>query len=75
MKKYLNKYNTSFGVMMFLLSITLCVVSATVPALVVLLVLDAISYVVWKVVISGMTDEELCEKMGFKGTIFDFTKE
>lgn len=75
MKKYLNKYNVSFFVMVIFFSLTLCVSFATVPVLVTLLALDVFTYLVWKHVVNGMPAEELCEKMGFKGTIFDFTKE
>lgn len=75
MEKYLNKYNASFFVMVVLFSLTLCVSFATVPALVTLLALDVFAYLGWKHLIKGMTTEDLCEKMGFKDTIFDFTKE
>lgn len=75
MEKYFNKYTVSLTILCFLFCLTLSLTAVTIPALVVLLVLDGISYFWWKHLIKGMSDEELCEKLGLKNTIFDFTEE
>lgn len=75
MKKYFNIYNTTFGVMCFFFCITLSMASVTFPALLILIALDICSYLCWRVLTKNLNDEELCEKMGLKDTMFDFTKE
>lgn len=75
MGKYLNKYNVSFALMCFFFCITLCLVSATLPGLLILIGADLVSYFIWRKLTKGMSDEELCNKMGLIDTIFDFTKE
>jgi hypothetical protein len=75
MKKYFNIYNTTFVVMCFFFCITLSIATITFPALLILIILDACSYMCWRVLTKNLSDEELCEKMGFKDTMFDFTKE
>lgn len=75
MKKYFNKYTISLTTLCFLFCLTLSLTTATIPALIVLLTLDGISYLWWRHLVKDMSDEELCEKLGFKDTIFDFTEE
>lgn len=75
MKKYFNIYNVTFAVMCFFFCITLSIATVTFPALLILIALDICSYLCWRVLTKNLSDEELCDKMGLKDTMFDFTKE
>jgi hypothetical protein len=61
--------------MCFFFCITLSIATITFPALLILITLDVCSYMCWRVLTKNLSDEDLCEKMGLKDTMFDFTKE